>query len=124
MGDGDVASRGKRAPRRRSCPLTRGLRGVTDQRKRHPQRAHGTRKTLDRPVNGSQIHSETTEGLERDVMRLSKIIIRRFKSLDEVSITIPHTEPSRAGSADFVSIVGENNVGKSSILEAIALACP
>lgn len=57
-------------------------------------------------------------------MRLSKIVIRRFKSIDEIEITIPKKDPSRPGSADFVSIVGPNNAGKSSTLEAICLACP
>lgn len=56
-------------------------------------------------------------------MRLSKITIRRFKCLDDVTIVIPKTDPTRPGSADFVSIVGENNMGKSSVLQAIALTC-
>jgi predicted ATP-dependent endonuclease of OLD family len=57
-------------------------------------------------------------------MRLSRVIIRRFKSIDELEIQIPERDESRQGSADFVSIVGENNVGKSTIMEAIRLACP
>ena len=57
-------------------------------------------------------------------MRLSRVIIRRFKSIDELEIQIPEKDDSRQGSADFVSIVGENNVGKSTIMEAIHLACP
>ena len=58
------------------------------------------------------------------VMRLSKVVIRRFKSINELEIRIPERDERRHGSADFVSIVGENNVGKSTILEAIRLACP
>ena len=57
-------------------------------------------------------------------MRLSRVIIRRFKSIDELEIQIPEKDDSRQGSADFVSIVGENNVGKSTIMEAIRMACP
>ncbi|WP_437742929.1 AAA family ATPase [Sorangium sp. So ce1504] len=57
-------------------------------------------------------------------MRLSQVAIKRFKSIKELSLTIPARDERRQGSADFVSIVGENNVGKSSILEAIRLACP
>jgi putative ATP-dependent endonuclease of OLD family len=57
-------------------------------------------------------------------MRLSRVIIRRFKSIDELEIQFPEKDDRRQGSADFVSIVGENNVGKSTIMEAIRLACP
>jgi predicted ATP-dependent endonuclease of OLD family/signal peptidase I len=57
-------------------------------------------------------------------MRLSRVIIRRFKSIDELEIQIPEKDDNRQGSADFVSIVGENNVGKSTIMEAIRMACP
>jgi predicted ATP-dependent endonuclease of OLD family/signal peptidase I len=57
-------------------------------------------------------------------MRLSRVIIRRFKSIDELEIQIPEKDDTRQGSADFVSIVGENNVGKSTIMEAIRMACP
>jgi putative ATP-dependent endonuclease of OLD family len=56
-------------------------------------------------------------------MRLSRVLIRRFKSITELELRIPEHDKSRQGSADFVSIVGENNAGKSSILEAIRLAC-
>ncbi|MFP2961401.1 AAA family ATPase [Myxococcus sp. 1LA] len=55
-------------------------------------------------------------------MRISQIAIRNFKSLKEVHLTIPMSSPSREASADFVSIVGENNAGKSSILNAIILS--
>ncbi|WP_437620691.1 ATP-dependent nuclease [Sorangium sp. So ce1151] len=51
-------------------------------------------------------------------------MIRRFKAIKELTLTVPARDENRQGSADFVSIVGENNVGKSSILEAIRLACP
>ena len=57
-------------------------------------------------------------------MRLSRIVIRHFKAHAEIAFTIPKTDENRPGSANFVSIVGENNAGKSSILEAIHLACP
>tara|TARA_R110001592_G_scaffold217314_1_gene470960 strand:- start:12 stop:677 length:666 start_codon:yes stop_codon:yes gene_type:complete len=57
-------------------------------------------------------------------MRLSKIRIKNFKSLNEIELFIPKKDDSRAGSADFLSLVGPNNAGKSSILQAIELACP
>lgn len=57
-------------------------------------------------------------------MRLSKIRIERFKSIEAVEIFIPKTDPERLGSADFVTIIGENNAGKSSILEALLFALP
>ncbi|NMO15815.1 AAA family ATPase [Pyxidicoccus fallax] len=57
-------------------------------------------------------------------MRLAEIEIRNFKGLGNITITIPALDPSRPGSANFVSIIGRNNVGKSSILQAICLASP
>lgn len=57
-------------------------------------------------------------------MRLAKVIIKNFKCLKEVEITIPATDDTRSGSSDFLSIVGENNTGKSSILDAIRLTLP
>lgn len=57
-------------------------------------------------------------------MRLSWVKIKNFKSIKELEIRIPERDEKRQGSADFVSILGENNVGKSSILEAIRLALP
>ncbi|HVS73240.1 MAG TPA: AAA family ATPase [Phycisphaerae bacterium] len=57
-------------------------------------------------------------------MRLEKITIRKFKGIRELELIIPRTDENREGSADFISIVGENNCCKSSILEAICLACP
>ena len=57
-------------------------------------------------------------------MRLSRLAIRRFKGIDEVELVMPRTAPDRPGSAEFLSLVGENNTGKSSVLEALSLACP
>lgn len=57
-------------------------------------------------------------------MRLSSVTIRRFKGIREMTITIPETQAERTGSADFLTILGRNNVGKSSVLEAIRLALP
>ncbi len=37
---------------------------------------------------------------------------------------MPGTDPERPGSADFLSLVGENNTAKSSVLEALILALP
>ncbi|NVJ10798.1 AAA family ATPase [Myxococcus sp. AM001] len=55
-------------------------------------------------------------------MRLAQVTIRNFKSIKDISLKIPRRSSSRNGSADFVSIVGENNAGKSSILNAILFA--
>lgn len=57
-------------------------------------------------------------------MRLSKITINNFKGLQDVRVTIPKKNTKLKGSGEFVSIVGPNNVGKSSIMDAIAMACP
>ncbi|MHB0885788.1 MAG: ATP-dependent nuclease [Bacillota bacterium] len=57
-------------------------------------------------------------------MRLSSVTIRNFKRLREVVLVIPKTDSGRPGSADFLTIIGPNNAGKSSVLEAIRLALP
>jgi len=57
-------------------------------------------------------------------MRLSRVVIKNFKSIDTIEFKLPETDNTRAGSADFLSIVGKNNVGKSTILQAILAACP
>ncbi|WP_025689619.1 ATP-dependent nuclease [Paenibacillus zanthoxyli] len=57
-------------------------------------------------------------------MRLNEVIIRNFKCIKELKVAIPETVPEREGSADFLTILGRNNVGKSTILEAIRLALP
>ncbi|MCP3165620.1 AAA family ATPase [Myxococcus qinghaiensis] len=56
-------------------------------------------------------------------MRLDRVAIRNYKSIKSIELRIPQKEALRQGSADFLSIVGENNAGKSSIVEAIRLAC-
>ncbi|NPC69520.1 AAA family ATPase [Corallococcus exiguus] len=56
-------------------------------------------------------------------MRLDRVVIRNYKSIKSIELRIPKKEARRQGSADFLSIVGENNAGKSSIMEAIRLAC-
>lgn len=80
------------------------------------------------PCPRAAVHPCDTEqprgSLARISMRLSRIVIRRFKSIDQLEILIPEKDDRRQGSADFVSIVGENNVGKSTILDAIRMACP
>lgn len=57
-------------------------------------------------------------------MRLSEIIVRRFKGIRELKLIIPQTDKTRPGSADFLTILGRNNSGKSTILEALRLALP
>ncbi len=57
-------------------------------------------------------------------MRLSRLVICNFKAIQEIELTIPGTAPERPGSAEFLSLVGENNTAKSSVLEALILALP
>lgn len=57
-------------------------------------------------------------------MRLAKFIIRRFKGIEELQCTVPFYDPTRKGSAEFLTILGENNRCKSSVLEALRLAFP
>jgi predicted ATP-dependent endonuclease of OLD family len=57
-------------------------------------------------------------------VRLARFLIRGFKAVHEIELFMPRTAAKRPGSADFLSLVGENNTGKSSVLEALCLACP
>lgn len=57
-------------------------------------------------------------------LRLNRIVIRHFKGINEISLSIPKTDLGRSGSADFLTIIGRNNVGKSTVLEALRLALP
>lgn len=57
-------------------------------------------------------------------MRLVRFIIRNFKGISIVDLTVPKTDTTRPGSADFLSIVGENNCSKSTVLEALRLVMP
>lgn len=57
-------------------------------------------------------------------MRLSEVRIKNFKGISEIKFSIPRTDSEKPGSGEFVSIVGENNTGKSSILQALQLALP
>lgn len=55
-------------------------------------------------------------------MRLARFSIKNYKGIDSISIIMPTRDESRPGSGDFLSIVGQNNASKSSILEALDLA--
>lgn len=57
-------------------------------------------------------------------MRLCRVKIENFKSIENIEFQIPFTAQGTPGSADFLSIVGKNNAGKSTILQAIQAACP
>lgn len=54
-------------------------------------------------------------------MRLASFRIENYKGVTSVEIKMPREDDQRPGSADFLSIVGPNNLGKSSILEALML---
>jgi putative ATP-dependent endonuclease of the OLD family len=58
-------------------------------------------------------------------MRIKQIIIKNYKNIgihEPCIIVFP--EVDRIGSSDFLTIIGENNIGKSSILEALQLFLP
>lgn len=58
-------------------------------------------------------------------MRIKEFTIRNFKNMghtEPCKITFP--EVNEEGSSDFVTIIGENNIGKSSLLEALKLFLP
>lgn len=55
-------------------------------------------------------------------MRLSSFIIENYKGVTSIEVKMPREDDNRPGAADFLSIVGPNNLGKSSILEALILA--
>ncbi|QSF97094.1 OLD family endonuclease [Bacillus paralicheniformis] len=58
-------------------------------------------------------------------MRIKEFSIRNFKSIghkEACRITFPRVDGK--GSSDYITIIGENNIGKSSILEALKLFLP
>jgi len=58
-------------------------------------------------------------------MRIKEFTIKNFKNIgihDPCTIIFP--EVNNEGSSDFVTIIGENNIGKSSIFEALKLFLP
>ncbi len=55
-------------------------------------------------------------------MRLARFAIKNYKGIDNIEIFMPTRNAERPGSGDFLSIVGQNNSSKSSILEALDLA--
>ncbi|MFS0667198.1 AAA family ATPase [Peribacillus frigoritolerans] len=58
-------------------------------------------------------------------MRIKELVIKNYKNIGickECKIIVP--EVNETGSSDFVTIIGENNIGKSSILEALRLFLP
>lgn len=62
----------------------------------------------------------------RSTPRIKDVSITTFKSLEDIAFTLPKTLGSRdahPAEAPCLMILGENATGKSSILQAIALAC-
>lgn len=58
-------------------------------------------------------------------MRIKEFTIKNFKNIgrsEECKIRIPTVDSE--GSSDFLTIIGENNIGKSSLLEALKLFLP
>lgn len=57
-------------------------------------------------------------------MRLARVIIKNFKGIKSLDFLMPTSSKERPGSGDFLTIIGENNRCKSTVLEAIRLAFP
>jgi putative ATP-dependent endonuclease of the OLD family len=58
-------------------------------------------------------------------MRIKEFTIRNFKNIgnaEPCTITFPRVDEE--GASDFITIIGENNIGKSSLLEALKLFLP
>lgn len=58
-------------------------------------------------------------------MRIKEFSIKNFKNIgnsDPCTITFPRVDGE--GASDFITIIGENNIGKSSLLEALKLFLP
>jgi hypothetical protein len=54
--------------------------------------------------------------------RVRRIHIRNFKAIEELEIAIPEGPPDEANLPGALSLLGENAAGKTSVLEAVALA--
>ncbi len=58
-------------------------------------------------------------------MRIKEFTIKNFKNIghnEPCAITFPRVDGQ--GASDFITIIGENNIGKSSVLEALKLFLP
>jgi putative ATP-dependent endonuclease of the OLD family len=58
-------------------------------------------------------------------VRIKEFTIKNFKNLghtDACTITFPRVDGE--GASDFITVIGENNIGKSSLLEALKLFLP
>jgi len=87
----------------------------------------------DDPSEASEAIEEVVGSLSQsDIPRISKVTIRNYKSLENIEFTLAEKlpQPAREEAAALADestpcllILGENATGKSSILEAIALAC-
>ncbi len=52
---------------------------------------------------------------------LRRIVIENFKGIDRIDISLLQDDRSKSGTAPCATLIGENSVGKSSILQATAL---
>ncbi|MFN7253337.1 MAG: AAA family ATPase [Anaerobacillus sp.] len=58
-------------------------------------------------------------------MRIKEFTIKNFKNIghnEPCTVTFPRVDGE--GASDFITIIGENNIGKSSLLEALKLFLP
>ncbi|EJR56568.1 hypothetical protein IIM_00500 [Bacillus cereus VD107] len=58
-------------------------------------------------------------------MRIKEFTVRNFKNIghaEPCTITFPRVDGE--GASDFITVIGENNIGKSSLLEALKLFLP
>lgn len=99
--------------------LARALREQHDWRERL-QRA---RDTLAAPQETSEREgSKAAIGEVAPAREPSQIVIRNFKSLEHIEVDLPAPTTSGEPRAAALLILGENAAGKSTILEAIAIA--
>lgn len=55
-------------------------------------------------------------------MRISRFTIKNYKGIDSLELEMPKTIANRPASGNLLSIIGKNNAGKSSILNALQKA--
>jgi len=69
------------------------------------------------PIPESEIHRSTTEIVKSDYFPIKYIEIKNFKSINNLKIVFPKNEEDFS----WLVFLGENGLGKSSILQAICL---
>lgn len=81
-----------------------------------------TSKNLDDLLGGAKQYPNKKKLPTHASKRLTRIEIKNFKTLEHIDIHIPDTASEYEDRASALMLLGENGTGKSSILEAVALA--